>query len=59
MRGVWWVGNDSHFVFGQNLLGGDGSVRRDVVVVKQPGLLSLKFGATSSHVFPRSPQKSQ
>jgi hypothetical protein len=31
-------------------------VRRDVVMVKQPGLLSPNFGATSSHVFTHSPQ---
>jgi hypothetical protein len=38
------VGVDSHFVFGQKLLGEERSVRRGVVVMKQPGLLSLKFG---------------
>jgi hypothetical protein len=54
--GVRWVGNDSHFVFLQKLLGKDGSVRRGVVMVKQPGLFSPKFGATSSHVFTQSPQ---
>jgi hypothetical protein len=50
------VGDDSHFVFGQNLLGEDESGRRGVVMVKQPGLFSPKFGATSSHVFTPSPQ---
>jgi hypothetical protein len=50
------VGDDSHFVFRQKLLGEDGSVRRGVVLVKQPGLLSSKFGATSSHVSTQSPQ---
>jgi hypothetical protein len=34
------VGDDSHFVFHQKLLGEDGSVRRDVVIVKQPDLFS-------------------
>jgi hypothetical protein len=42
--------------FRQKLLGEDGSVRRGVVMVKQPGLFSPKFGATSSHVFTQSPQ---
>jgi hypothetical protein len=31
-------------------------VRRGVVVVKQPGLFSPKFGATSSPIFTQSPQ---
>jgi hypothetical protein len=44
------------FLFRQKLLGGGGSVRRIVVMVKQPDLLSPKFGATSSHVFTQSPQ---
>jgi hypothetical protein len=56
MRGVRWVGDDCYLVFKQKLLGEDGSVRRDVVMVKQPGLFSPKFGATSSHVFTQSPQ---
>jgi hypothetical protein len=43
-------------VFRQKLLGEDGSVRRGVVMVKQPGLFSPKFDATSSHVFTQSPQ---
>jgi hypothetical protein len=47
--GVRWVGDDSRLVFRQKLLGEDGSVRRGVVMVKQPGLFSPKFGATSSH----------
>jgi len=50
------VGDDSHFNFHQKLLGEDGSVRWSVVMVKQPGLLLPKFGATSSHVFMHSPQ---
>ena len=50
-------GDDSHFVFCRKLLGEDGSVRRGVVMVKQPGLFSPKFGATSLHVFfKQSPQ---
>jgi hypothetical protein len=52
-------GGDSHFIFRQKLLGEDGSVRQVVFMVKQPGLFSPKFGATSSHVFTQSPQKSQ
>jgi hypothetical protein len=39
------VGDDSHFLFRQKMLGEDGSVRRDVVMVKQPGLFSPKFTA--------------
>ena len=31
-------------------------MRQGVVTVKQPGLFSPKFGATSSHIFTRSPQ---
>src|SRR5215510_8032819 len=54
--GVRWVGDDSHFVFRQKLLGEHGRVRRGVVMVKQPGLFSSKFGVTSSHVFTQSPQ---
>jgi hypothetical protein len=34
----------------------DGNVRRDVVMVKKPGLFSPHFGARSSHVFTQSPQ---
>jgi hypothetical protein len=52
--GVRWVEDDSHFVFRQKLLGEDGSVRRGVVMVKQPDLFSPKFGATSSYVFTQS-----
>jgi len=50
------MGDDSHFVFRQKLLGEDRSVRRGVVMVKQPGLFSPKFGATFPHVFTLSPQ---
>jgi hypothetical protein len=50
--GGWW----RPFVFRQKLVGEDGSVRRGVVMVTQPGLFSPKFGATSSHVFTQSPQ---
>jgi hypothetical protein len=50
------VGDDSHVVFRQKLLREDRSVRRGVVMVKQPGLFLPKFGATSSHVFMQSPQ---
>ena len=49
-------GDNSNFVLRQILLGEDGSVRRGVVMVKQPGLFSPKFGATSSQVFTQSPQ---
>jgi len=50
------VGDDSHFVFRQKLLGEDGSVRQGVVMVKQPGLFSPKLEVMSSRVFMRSPQ---
>ena len=50
------MGDDSHFVSRLKLLGEDGSVRRGVVMVKQPGLISPKFGTTSSHVFTQSLQ---
>jgi hypothetical protein len=50
------VVNDSQFVFRQKMLGEDGSVRRGFVMVKQPGLFSSKFRATSSHFFAQSPQ---
>jgi hypothetical protein len=50
------VGDERYIAFFQKLLGEDGSVRRGVVMVKQPGLFSPKFGATSSHVFTQSPQ---
>jgi hypothetical protein len=46
IRGVRWVKDDSHFASHHKLLGEDGSVRRGVVMVKQPGLFSPKFGAT-------------
>ena len=55
-RGVQWLGDDSHFLFRQKLLGEDGSVRGGVVMAKQTGLFLPKFGATSSHVFKQSPQ---
>ena len=38
------MGDNSNFVFCQKLVGEDGSVRRCVVTVKQPGLFSPKFG---------------
>jgi hypothetical protein len=34
------VGDESHFLFRQKLLDEDGSVRRDVVIVRQPDLFS-------------------
>jgi hypothetical protein len=56
IRGARWVGDDSHFEFLQKPLGKDGSVRRGVVMVKQPGPFSPKFGAMSSHDSTQSPQ---
>jgi len=50
------VGDNSNFVFRQKLVGEDGSVRRCVVMVKQPGLFSPKLGTMSSHFFTQSPQ---
>jgi hypothetical protein len=49
-------GDDSHFVFYQKPLSEDGSVKWGVVMVKQTGLFSPKFGATSSQVFTQTPQ---
>jgi hypothetical protein len=50
------VRDDSNFLFRYKLLVEDGSVRRCVVMVKQPGLFSPKFGATSSNLFTQSSQ---
>ena len=50
------MGVNSNFVFRQKLVGEDGSVRRGVVMVKQPGLFSPKLGAMSSHIFTQSLQ---
>jgi hypothetical protein len=55
VRRVGWVGDDSHVVFGQTFPCGQGSVRRYVVVMQQPFLLSPKFGAKSLHIFTQSP----
>jgi hypothetical protein len=51
--GGW--GDDSHFLFRQKLQGEDGSVRRGVVMMKQPGLFCPKFRAATSHIFTQSP----
>ena len=56
IRGVRWVGDNSNFVFRHELVGDDGSVRRGVVMVKQPGLFSPKLGTMSSQVFTQSLQ---
>jgi hypothetical protein len=56
IRAVQWVGDDSYFVFRQKLSGEDRSVRRGVVMVKLPGMISPNFGAKSSHVFTQSLQ---
>ena len=50
------MGDNSHFVFRQKLVGEDGSVRRCVVMMKQPGLFLPKLGTKSSHFFTQSPQ---
>jgi hypothetical protein len=50
------VGDDSYLVFRQKLLSEDGSERRGVVMLRQVGLFSPKFGAKSSHSLTHSPQ---
>jgi hypothetical protein len=50
------VEDDTDFVFRQKVLGDDGSVRRGVVMVNQPGLFPPKFGAPFSKIFTQSPQ---
>jgi hypothetical protein len=55
IRGVRWMGDKSQLVFRQKMLGEGESVGWGEVMVKQPGLFSPKFGATSSHVFTQSP----
>jgi hypothetical protein len=50
------VGDTSNFVFRQKLVGENGSVRRCVVMVKQPGLFSLKLKTMSSHFLAKSSQ---
>jgi hypothetical protein len=54
-RKVGWVVYDSHVVFGQKFPGEKENVRRCVVVMQEPGLLSAKFGAKSSHIYTESP----
>jgi hypothetical protein len=55
-RKVGWMGDDSHVVFGKKKFQGKkGSVRRRVVVMQQPVLLSPKLGAKSSHIFTQPP----
>jgi hypothetical protein len=53
-QGLGWVGEDSHFVFRQKLLGDDGKYETGRCLVES--VFSQKFGATSSHVFTQSPQ---
>ena len=45
------MGDNSNFVFRQKLVGVDGSVRRDVVMVRQPGLFSTKLGGDDFALF--------
>jgi hypothetical protein len=47
-RKVGWMEDKSHIVFGQKFPGKKGSVRRCIVVMQQPVLLSPKFGTKSS-----------
>jgi hypothetical protein len=50
-----WVGDDSRVVSGQKFPDEKGSVRRCIVMMQQPVLLSPKFGVKSSHIFMQSP----
>jgi hypothetical protein len=52
-----WAGDQSHIAFGKKFSGEIGSVSQCVAMMQQPGLLSPKFGAKSSHIFIQSPQK--
>jgi hypothetical protein len=54
-RKLGLVEDDSHIIFGQKFSGEKGSVRWCVVVMQQSVLLSPKFGAKSSHIFPQFP----
>jgi hypothetical protein len=54
-----WVGDDRNYVFFKKYLTENVSVRRGVVMVKQPRVFSPNFGATSSHVFTQLPKTSQ
>jgi hypothetical protein len=55
-RKVGWVGDDSHVAFGKTDPLRKKEVRQCVVVMQQqPVLLSLKFGAKSSHISTQSP----
>jgi hypothetical protein len=47
--------HDSHIVFVKKFPGEKGSVRRNVVVMQQPVVLSPNFGAKSSHISTQSP----
>jgi hypothetical protein len=50
------VKDDSHVGFDQQFPGEKESVRRCVVMMQRPALLSPKFGSNSSHIFTQSPQ---
>jgi hypothetical protein len=55
LRKVGWAGDESHIAFGQKFAGEIGSVSLCVAMMQQPGLLSPKFKAKSSHTFMQSP----
>jgi hypothetical protein len=55
-QGIRLVGGWQPFVFCHQVLGEDESEGRGVIMVKQPGLFSPKFGATSSHISTQSSQ---
>jgi hypothetical protein len=50
-----WMGDESHFVYGENFPGETESMRQCVVVTQEPVLLSPELGAKSSHIFTQSP----
>jgi hypothetical protein len=50
VRGVGWVGDNSHVVFGKKKFPGEKvSARLCVVMMQQPVLLLPKFGVKSTH----------
>jgi hypothetical protein len=51
---VGGVGDDNHVALGQKFHDEKGCVRRCVVVMQQPVLLSPNFGAKSSQIFTQS-----
>jgi hypothetical protein len=54
-RKLGWVEDNSRLISGQKFPGKKGSVRRCVVVMQQPVILSPKFEAKFSHICIQSP----